>query len=105
MVIDTGIFIEHLRAKDKTSTTLYALPENEDLYISAVTLYELYMGATTAEKLKDVKQITEDLSILPFDDTVAQRAAEIYHDLRKETSSSNLGTYSLLPPALCMAYQ
>lgn len=29
------------------------------------------------------KQITEDLSILPFDDTVAQRAAEIYHDLRK----------------------
>lgn len=41
MVADTGIFIEHLRAKDKLATTLYKIWENTDIYISAVTVYEL----------------------------------------------------------------
>ena len=55
MVIDTGIFIEHLLAKDKTTTTLYSLSDNPNLFISAVSLYELYMGATTKEKDNDIK--------------------------------------------------
>jgi Predicted nucleic acid-binding protein, contains PIN domain len=83
MVIDTGIFIEHLRIKDKTASTLYKLADNTDLFISAVSLYELYMGATTKEKEADVQNITSDLSILPFTDAVAQKAAEIYHQLRR----------------------
>lgn len=44
MVIDTGIFIEHLRAKDKLKTRLYNLPTDIELFISSVSLYELYMG-------------------------------------------------------------
>lgn len=43
MVADTGIFIEHLRAKDKLSTTLYKIADGSEIYISAVTLYELHM--------------------------------------------------------------
>ncbi len=61
MVIDTGIFIEHLRAKDKFKTSLYLIPENTELFISSVSLYELYMGATTKEKEKDILLLTEDL--------------------------------------------
>ncbi|SEP39033.1 hypothetical protein SAMN05428947_113191 [Mucilaginibacter sp. OK283] len=44
MVIDTGIFIEHLRAKDKLGTTLYKISDNTELFISSVSLYGLYMG-------------------------------------------------------------
>jgi predicted nucleic acid-binding protein len=82
MVIDTGVFIEHLRTKDKLATTLYQLPDNAELFISSVSMYELYMGATTKEKEKDVKILTEDLSVLPFTDSVAVKAAQIYHQLR-----------------------
>lgn len=82
MVADTGIFIEHLRAKDKLSTTLYKISENQDRYISAVTMYELYMGATTREKKRDVEELTEGFSVLPFTDSIAKKAAEIYHKLR-----------------------
>ncbi|HMG11107.1 MAG TPA: type II toxin-antitoxin system VapC family toxin [Mucilaginibacter sp.] len=82
MVIDTGIFIEHLRAKDKRKTSLYNLPSDVELFISSVSLYELYMGATTPEKEKDIELITEDISILPFSDFVAVEAAKIYHQLR-----------------------
>lgn len=82
MVIDTGIFIEHLRSKDKTATTLYQVSNQSNLYISAVSLYELYMGAATNEKVQDIKMLTEDLTILPFTDAVAIKAAQIYHKLR-----------------------
>ena len=82
MVIDTGIFIEHLRAKDKFRTTLYLFSDNSELFISSVTLYELYMGATTKEKENDILNLTEDLPVLPFTDTVAVKASKLYHQLR-----------------------
>ena len=82
MVADTGIFIEHLRAKDKRSTTLYQIADNSEIYLLAVTLYELHMGATSPEKQRDIAVITEDFTILPFTDEVARRAASIYHKLR-----------------------
>ncbi len=83
MVIDTSIFIEHLRAKDKFATTLYQLTNDNELFISSISLYELYMGAATKEKEKDVQSLTDDLAILPFTNLVAIKAAEIYHALRR----------------------
>lgn len=82
MVIDTGIFIEHLRSKEKTNTTLYKISNNIDLHISSVSLYELYMGATNKDKEKDVINLTEDLTILPFNEAVAIEAAQIFHQLK-----------------------
>jgi tRNA(fMet)-specific endonuclease VapC len=82
MVIDTSIFIEHLRAKDKLATTLYQIADNSEVFISSISLYELYMGATTKDKENDIRIITEDLSILPFTDSVAIKAAQIYHQLK-----------------------
>lgn len=83
LVIDTSIIIEYLRAKDKPKTKLFSIPDEVTIFISAVTLYELYMGATTDEKKKDIQLVTEDLLILPFNDNVAIEASVIYHDLRK----------------------
>ena len=83
LVVDTNIFIEHLRAKDKTKTALYKISANPHLQISSVTLYELLMGATTDEKWKDVKLLTEDLAILPVTGEIAVAAAKIYLRLRK----------------------
>jgi len=82
MVIDTSVFIEFLRAKNKKETTLFRIPETKQLYISSVTLYELYLGATSPEKNRDIQILTEDVPVLPFDDAVAKKAAEIYHLLR-----------------------
>lgn len=100
MVIDTGIFIEHLRAKDKHKTSLYNLPSATEIFISSVSLYELYMGATTPEKENDVKLITEDLSILPFNDFVAVEAAKIYHRLR--TSNKMIEFRDIFIAASCL---
>jgi len=84
MVIDTGIFIEHIRAKDKLNTTLYLIPDNTELFVSSISMYELYMGTATKEKENEVRAITEDLQILPFNDGVAFKAAQLYHALKKQ---------------------
>ena len=83
MVVDTSIFVEHLRAANKANTTFQQLPDQSLLYVSSVTLYELYMGATTPSKWTDVKTVTEDIAVLFFDQAVAEKAALIYQQLKK----------------------
>ncbi len=41
MVVDTGIFIEYLRVKNKSKTILQNLPDNAELYISSVRKYPM----------------------------------------------------------------
>jgi tRNA(fMet)-specific endonuclease VapC len=84
MVIDTSIIIEHLRAKDKLSTTLFQISDQSDLFISAVSMYELHMGATTVGREKDIHLLTESLEVLPFNGEVALKAAELYHQLKRK---------------------
>ncbi len=83
MVIDTTLFIEHLRAKDKTQTTLYKLPFTGVRYVSAVTVYELFAGATDTAKVESVRLELDGLLILPMTAGVAERAGVIYQDLRQ----------------------
>ncbi len=84
MVIDTSIFIEHLRAKEKKRTQLYLLPDNKEVFISAVTYYELLMGATNEEKMQDVRNLTFGLPVLSFNAGIAEEAGRIYHQLRRQ---------------------
>ncbi|HPH88925.1 MAG: type II toxin-antitoxin system VapC family toxin [Sphingobacteriales bacterium] len=84
LVIDTSVIIEFLRSKDKKNTTLYLIPNSKIIYITAVSLYELYVGATDKTKWKDVKLLTDDLLQLPFNKNVSIEAAKIYHQLRTD---------------------
>lgn len=76
VVVDTGIFIDYLRAKDKSKTILQTLSDTTELYISSVTLYELYMGATSPQKWVDVKTLTEDIPVMSFTGPIAEKAAD-----------------------------
>lgn len=42
------------------------------------------MGATNELKKRDIQLLIEDLNILPFDQDVAFKASEIYHNLKKD---------------------
>ena|ERR1700744_5819737 len=84
MVVDTSVLIEHLRAKNKLGTTLYLIPDNSELFISAVSLFELYMGATSEDKEKDISDLAETFSILPFTTEAAIKSGEIYRQLKRQ---------------------
>jgi tRNA(fMet)-specific endonuclease VapC len=82
MVIDTNIFIEYLRAKNKLDTTLQRLSDQYDWHVSSITIYELFMGANTEKKKEEIKILTSDLILLPFTYDTAMKSAEIYNDLK-----------------------
>jgi predicted nucleic acid-binding protein len=84
MVIDTSLFIEFLRASQKQKTKLYNLPDNITYSLSAVTLFELYMGAISPEKENDIRILTDGLNIIPFDENIAIKSGQIYQELRKK---------------------
>ncbi len=84
MVIDSSIFIEHLRAKDKSKTTLANLPAGSMLYVSAVTVFELFSGANDSSKKRDVKKVLDEVLILPFHAGVGEKAGEIFRELRAQ---------------------
>jgi tRNA(fMet)-specific endonuclease VapC len=102
VVVDTSIFIEYLRARDKKNTDLYKIPNNSIIYISAVTLYELLMGATSKQKREDVDLLTEEVIVLPFDREVSLKASEIYHDLR--SSNKMIEFRDIFIAATCLVY-
>ena len=50
-----------------------AIMSGTRLFVSSVTLYELHIGANSDEKRNDVKKLTRNVIILPFDKDVAHR--------------------------------
>lgn len=84
MVVDSTVFIEHLRAKDRTKTSLATLPPDSLLYVSAITVFELFCGATDPGKHRDVQKMLKGVLILPMNATVGEKAGEIFRDLRSK---------------------
>jgi tRNA(fMet)-specific endonuclease VapC len=84
VVVDTGLFIDHLRAKDKTRTSLVSLLKDNVLCVSSLTVYELYCGATSIEKRADVATLLTNVNELLVDRSVAIKAADIYRTLKQK---------------------
>lgn len=78
MVIDTTIFIEHLRKSNRSNSLLSQLPLATPLYVSVITVYELWAGATDVSKERDVSLILSAVNILPVNENVAKLAARIF---------------------------
>ncbi len=57
ILVDTSIFIDHLRKKNKKKSILYRISDKHNLLVSAITVFELYAGATDVRKINDVKNI------------------------------------------------
>ncbi len=87
MVVDTSIVIEYIRTKDKLSTTLYKLTEQEIIFISTVSLYELYIGANSKEKQNDVRLSTKKLIVLPFTYSISILAAPDISSIKSQKSA------------------
>ena len=84
MIVDTSIVIQYIRTKNKSATILYNLNDQDNISISTVSLYELYIGANSIDKKNDIQLITRDLVVLPFTYPASLKAAEIFHQLKSK---------------------
>ena len=84
LLIDTSILIDHLRKKNKRKSQFYKTIGNYTLYVSTITLFELFAGGKDEQKKQDIENIIEYLKILPFTKETAKKAGEVYLSLRSE---------------------
>ena len=83
ILIDTSIFIDHLRKQNKATSILYNTLDVWDIFTSAVVEFELYAGATDSQKRQDVEELLAWSVVLPMTSDVAQSAAAIYRQMKQ----------------------
>lgn len=83
VLADTSVVIDHLRKSNKSSSPLFKSLDNYELSISAVSIFELYAGATDERKKTDISNTLSAFEILPFTHDIAVKAGELYISLKK----------------------
>jgi tRNA(fMet)-specific endonuclease VapC len=82
ILVDTSIIIDYLRKDNKEKSQFYRIIDKYDLYVSAVTMFELFAGATDDRKRNDINKISRFFEVLPFTEDIARRAGEIFLSLK-----------------------
>jgi tRNA(fMet)-specific endonuclease VapC len=90
ILLDSSIFVELFRKKDKEKTQFYSLARTyKILCISSITAYEIGIG--NRDSHSDYwEELCENLRILPFDKECSDTAITIYLDLLKANKMIDL---------------
>lgn len=60
------------------------MASSHDLFVSAVTEYELYVGAKTKESIAFIDGVLAYMDVLSLDSAVAKVAAHVYQTLKRQ---------------------
>lgn len=80
ILIDTDIIIDYLRSRKKDATELVSLLRNHSIHVSAISEFELFLGAKTQQHQDDLEIIFDQVILIPFDFGCGQIAAEIWRN-------------------------
>ena len=87
IIIDTSVLIEYFRKTDKNKTTLVQLSlEFNHIYISSITEFEIFNGATP-NQIQFWIELISKLTVLDFDSQAARTAATVVNNLKKKRKS------------------
>lgn len=84
VLIDTSILVEFFRKRDKSKSIFWSIVDKFDCSISAVTLFEMYSGATDEQKMKELDIVLDWLTVLDFNSSCAKAASVIFKELRRK---------------------
>lgn len=109
LVLDTSVLIEAERGKLALSGLLRKTFPKESIYISSISVSELYLGAHLSQKsFKEqrtisIETIISSLIILDLDSNVAKAHTNAWSHLKKK--GILIGPYDLIIAATCIHYQ
>ena len=109
LVLDTSVLIEAERGKFSLSSLLSKTFPKESIYISSISVSELYLGAHLSKKSFKEKRTTSieimisSLIILDFDSNVARAHAHTWSQLKKK--GNLIGPNDLIIAATCLYHQ
>lgn len=85
LLVDSDIVIDHLRGFETARNFLKSAQQNSELYLSAVSVVELYSGSETrqADRLKIVEQLVSSFEISLLIPSIARQAGFLRRDYNK----------------------
>ena len=91
IVVDSSILIEFFRRKDKSQARFADIKRDYNrIVISTITEYEIYLGVNKND-VEFWREIFSSLIILPVDREIAQTAALLQRDLKRQRKQLGLG--------------
>ncbi len=84
LMIDTSVVIDHLRKRNKRKSALFRIVDDYLLHTPTVVEFELFAGATNAEKRQDIEQILQFCTSVPLTSEIAQHAGQLYQRLKRK---------------------
>ena len=100
ILADTSLLIELFRKSEKTNSRFVQLAmQGYQFQISAITEYEVYSGATTAQ-LPFWNDFLEKINVLPFDKDVVKQAVIINRQLKQKRKQIDLADLFIAATAI-----
>jgi predicted nucleic acid-binding protein len=100
VLADTSILIDLFRKSEKANSRFVQLAlEGYEFQISAITDYEVYSGATTAQ-LPFWDGLLQKVKVLPFDKDVVKMAVSINNRLKQKRKQIELADLFIAATAL-----
>lgn len=84
LMIDTSIIIDHLRKRNKRKSAFFGIVDDFTLHTPTIVEFELFAGATTAEKRQDVERVLQICTSIPLTSEVAEYAGQLYRRLKRQ---------------------
>lgn len=100
VLIDTSILIEFFRKTDKANSTLLSLVKQGFTFkISAITVYEIYVGANPAQT-DFWNELLEKIEVIPLTYIVAKTAVMINAELKKNRNQIDVADLFIASTAI-----
>ena len=101
IVVDTDVLIDALRGRPDARRRVDLELRTGALATTSVSAFELRSGARSGTAAEKVEALLDALTILPFDEEAADRAAEVRRTL--ESEGEGIGMADYLIAGICLA--
>lgn len=102
IVADTDVLIDALRGRSPAAERIGLELETGGLATTAVSAFELRSGAKSAQAAGAIETLLAAMTILPFDERAADRAAQARREL--ESAGTPIGMADYMIAGTCLAH-
>lgn len=100
LCLDTNTLIDYLKGREPGASAVEKAVKTYTCYVTAITVYELLFGVARAKKEIGEQALLGVMSVLPFDEGIAKRAAELHAELISQ--NQNIGIKDVFIAATCL---
>jgi tRNA(fMet)-specific endonuclease VapC len=102
VVLDSSIIIQHARMRNKLNSFLARSELIFDHNLSAISIYEIELGAYRAGRTSDIDTLQMSFIVLPLTEAIARRAARLDVDLIRQ--NLQIGIKDTFIAATCLVH-